>query len=251
MDRRAFLCGAAFLVSCRQEIDVEIRRLPSGRRFSVLVGQPKKAPLLLTLADSADVALAEATKNRIAVSLHSKGYVVASVDLPCFGEDARDGEIPNTLKDWATRVATGEDLMANLIADALGAIDHLAQSETIDPNRIEIHGTSAGGCAALHLAPHIPTSRKVALIAPVVNLSSLSEFSSIEHDYRCPAADQFVGKSIFIFANKDDPRVNAKHSIELVEALQAKSISAEIHLGSEKRHNVSTGFYEQAAEWLT
>ena len=152
---------------------------PDGIRFG-LVGakQTKPAPTLLIFAGSLEQSLEDANYNGAGTVAAQHGFLLVSLDLPSHGRQKRVDERAG-LDGWRDRIAKGENIVAQFVAQASSVLDFLIAQGYTDPARVAVSGTSRGGFLALHLAAADPRVHSVVAFAPVTDLLALREFAGI------------------------------------------------------------------------
>lgn len=243
---------------------MRIVTLASGTRFALFGERPAApAPTVLVFA----AGLEDMDKQRIyteaARQLSERGWVYASVDIPCHGIDHREGE-PATLSGWAHRLKNNEDLMGSFVARGSEVLNHLIAEGHTNPDRIAACGTSRGGFCALHFAAAEPRVRGVTCISPVTNPLALSEFAGVTPKQVASVnlldrADRLVGRSIWISIGNDDARVGTDDCITLARKIvtesrrtrpELKVAPVEIVVGPSEGHHAIDDAYSLAARFL-
>lgn len=193
--------------------------------------------------------------------LQSCGVLAVSQDLPCHGEEQREGE-PFALDGWRARVEQNDNVVAEFTRKASTALDVLIAEGYTDPARVMACGTSRGGFLALHLAAVDPRIRAVAAYAPVTDLLALREFSGLEQHPLTNAlalahvADALAARAVWIGIGHADTRVGTDNAIALARAIaqaaMARELPAnvELHVTPADGHTLPRGTHEQAVEWL-
>ncbi|MBI2193015.1 MAG: prolyl oligopeptidase family serine peptidase [Planctomycetes bacterium] len=242
---------------------MQIIRLPLFGRLALL-GQKGSAPAptLFALSGAVEDALGEEAYIRVGLILARQGFLCASVDLPCHGEEVREGEQPGSLAGWRRRVECGEPLMAAFTDRACAALDHLVREGYSDPHRVIVCGTSRGGFSAVHFAAAEPRLRAVAAFAPVADLRALREFAGLGDHEPTKAlalhrlADRLAGRPLWLCIGNNDQRVGTDHAIaftrRVVEAsvAQGKPAPVELHVMQTEGHAIHPTAHEEAAEWF-
>ena len=158
-------------VGARSAEDRPGERKPAGLRFAIIGEKPPApAPVLFIFALDCRTTLSLDAYALVGAILREKGVLLDSLDLPCHGEDIREGE-PEQLKGWRARADKGIDFVAEFTPKASSVLDHLVKEGYADPARVAACGTSRGGFMALRFA--------AAGFSPVTDLTALSEFSGI------------------------------------------------------------------------
>jgi len=97
------------------------------------------------------------------------GYVSLSVDMPCFGSRAGDGEQAAAKK----HLYEGRTLFGQMLAELGGALDFLSRIDGVDANRVGVFGFSMGATHAFWLAALEPRIRAVAHACAFADLETL------------------------------------------------------------------------------
>jgi len=243
-----------------------ILQTPGGVRFGLSGARPARpAPLLLVFSSTLEQALGQAPHNRTGSALAGRGWLSASLDLPCHGRQRRPDE-PEGLRGWRSRVDRREDLLKGFIAHVAEVLDYLIDDRYADPRRIAACGTSRGAFAALHLAASEKRIRCVAVFSPVTELRALREFHGMARPEAAGrmalihAADALAGRPVFVCIGDQDPRVGTDHAIAFARSVSAASARQnvpsriELHVspcpGGGPGHQTPAGAHEKAAEWI-
>ena len=217
------------------------------------------APTLFVFATSIE----SMGKNRIyseaGRQLGERGWLYVTLDPPCHGRDARDGE-PAHLSGWAARVEQGEDLLGPFVARCRDVLDHLVQSGLTDPARVAATGTSRGGFCALHFAAAEPRVRAVAAVSPVTDPLVLREFASVAEAKAAPLKVSRLGsaladRAVWVSIGDQDARVGTDQCVAAVRKLaSARSADAqapiELLVGRSAGHSPVRDAYTLAARFL-
>lgn len=102
-------------------------------------------------------------------ALSRAGFVALSVDMPCFGGRAGDGEQALAKK----HLFEGRTLFGQMLAELGGALDVLSRIDGIDANRVGVFGFSMGATHAFWLAALEPRVRAVAHACAFADLETL------------------------------------------------------------------------------
>jgi pimeloyl-ACP methyl ester carboxylesterase len=97
------------------------------------------------------------------------GYVSLSVDMPCFGSRAGDGEQAMAKK----HLYEGRTLFGQMLAELGGALVFLSRIDGVDANRVGVFGFSMGATHAFWLAALEPRIRAVAHACAFADLETL------------------------------------------------------------------------------
>lgn len=242
---------------------MNIFRLPSGRRFSLL-GEKKTAPAptLFVFAGRIENSLEGEDYNKAGLILARAGYLCASLDLPCHGEDVKEGEQAGSLKGWRTRLEKGESLLGDFLAGSSEALDYLIQEGYTSSQDVAACGTSRGGFAALHFAAAEPRVRCVAAFAPVADLRALSEFAGMEKHPGTVSvslhnvADKLAGRAVWLCIGNNDQRVSTDNAIALTRKIVEASVglskpaNVELHVMVTEGHRIHDTAHPEAAAWI-
>lgn len=101
--------------------------------------------------------------------LAGAGFVSLSVDMPCFGSRAGDGEQAMAKK----HLYEGRTLFGQMLAELGGALDFLSRIDGVDANRVGVFGFSMGATHAFWLAALEPRIRAVAHACAFADLETL------------------------------------------------------------------------------
>lgn len=102
-------------------------------------------------------------------ALAREEFVALSVDMPCFGGRASDGEQALAKK----HLYEGRTLFGQMLAELGGALDFLSRIDGIDANRLGVFGFSMGATHAFWLAALEPRIRAVAHACAFADLETL------------------------------------------------------------------------------
>ncbi|HLJ11527.1 MAG TPA: alpha/beta fold hydrolase, partial [Planctomycetaceae bacterium] len=155
-------------------------KTPGGVRFGVKGAKPSApAPTLFVFATDFNTTLQSDDYNKVGRLLAKEGVLCVALDLPCHGQNVREGE-PQGLQGWAARLRNDDGFVAAFAKDVSSVLDYLIAEGFSDPKRIAACGTSRGGFMALQIAAAEPRMARVAAFAPVTDLRALSEFKELE-----------------------------------------------------------------------
>ena len=249
-----------------QTPDLSIRRgtTPDGVEYGLwgkLTTQP--APTLFILAGTIDGTLETPTYRQCGSELAEHRYLCVSIDLPCHGTQAREGE-PAGLSGWSHRAAKNDDFVAECNARLSSVLDHLIKTGITNPDQIAACGTSRGGFLAIHFAAHDARVKCAVGFAPVTDLAALSEFRAIpEHPLVARLslinqADRLAGRPVWVVIGDRDDRVGTNKAFEFLNRLNAvareKNIPSqtELHIISEPRGHTTPASYrlKPPANWI-
>jgi dienelactone hydrolase len=220
------------------------------------------APVLFVLASTIDGTLGDTYFRQCGNELAEHGWISVSIDLPCHGKQAREGE-PSGLDGWSYRLAKGEDVIAESNSRLSKVLDHLIKTGVADPKRIAVCGTSRGGFLAIHYAAHDDRVKCVAAFAPVTDPRVVKEFvanakqplvvqANLEH-----RADKLAGRPVWIVIGDQDKRVGTDRAESLAQKLREVSRKKEVdsrvelHVMPEPRgHTTPKGSSKRAATWI-
>jgi dienelactone hydrolase len=236
---------------------------PEGVEFGIWNGiSDRPAPILFVLASTIESTLGEAYYRQCGNELAEHGWVCVSIDLPCHGTQAINGE-PEGLPGWSHLAGKKRDFVAQSNARLTQVLDHLIKSGIADPKYIAACGTSRGGFLAIHFAAHDKRVQCAAGFAPVTDLAALREFRAIEDSPFVRAlsletqAEQLAGRPIWIVIGDQDERVGTDLAINFARKLTAASREmkldsrVELHVLPEPRgHTTPRGSPQRAASWI-
>ena len=243
-----------------------------GVRFGFVgVKEARRAPLVFILGGDRKSELEGEGSNLVGWLLAEHGFVQASLDIPCYGDDARPGE-PGGMRGWRARLEKGEPLFENLQKQAASVVNYLARQGTVDPERVGVCGVSRGGFVALHLGAAEPGMRFVVGFAPVTDLLALKEFSGIADPAPARAldvmtlADKLLDRPLWISIGDNDERVDSRHAIDFALRMMRISVRHKMPMthfwsGDDIRltvtpsegangHSSYRGAHEDAATWI-
>ncbi len=234
----------------------------SGTEFAMLPLQgDAPAPTLLLFAMTGADTLTTEPYCRIGYVLHSQGWNVASLDLPCHGADRRKGE-PVELVGWAARTAAGEDIVATFQTRVNDVIGHLVAAGAADPAQIAAAGTSRGGFMTFQAAAGNPRVRALAAFAPVTDLLALREFSGQDQNplvkrlALANAVETLADRAAWITIGNADTRVDTDKAISFARALTRAALARDLpprvtlHLLPSPGHSSEARWHDEAADWL-
>lgn len=220
------------------------------------------APLLVHFGGAMDDALTLPDFCLLCDLLIARGWRVASVDLPGHGSAVGDGETSYDMRSWLHRLQRGEDLLGDFFRRGSAVLDHLVARGLADPARIAASGISRGGFSALHFAAADGRPRWVGAIAPLTDMTLITEFHEAEY---LPAAralavhalvDRLAGTSVWLCIGNDDRRVSTDSAIaftrQLVEANKRRGPAAdvELHVLNYEGHLSTAADHHALADWL-
>lgn len=234
-----------------------------GVRFGLLGEKSDQpAPTLIILASSPEETLGSDYFLQAGVLLAKQGYLCVSLDLPCHGRDRISGE-PEGIAGWRHRLDADQDLLADFKRRGQAMLSYLIDHGYTDATRVAVSGTSRGGFSALHLAAHDSRIRCVAAMAPVTELSALTEFQGMTHPERAATlsavnlADKLAERGVWVVIGDRDARVGTDHAITFARRLTSIAVekkltaSIELHVLSEpKGHTTPQGAAELSAAWI-
>ncbi len=234
----------------------------AGNRFAMLPPhQGRAAPTLLLLASGGEETLTTEPYCLIGRHLYKQGWNVVSLDLPCHGNDRREGE-PAELDGWASRLAHGEDIVDALRTRVNDVLDHLIGRGIADAGLMSVAGTSRGGFMAFHAAAGNPYFRSIVAFAPVTDLLALTEFSRHATNSLTKrlaltnVADRIVDRASWIIIGDEDARVGTDRAIAFADAVtehcKSRSLMPNVTLRVERTpgHCSLPEWHDLAAAWL-
>jgi dienelactone hydrolase len=215
---------------------------------------------VLVFAKHVESSLGDDPNARTARILAGKGWLCASLDLPCHGPDIRPGE-PERLDGWAFRIRAGEDIVAPLCPRVAAVIDHLVATGEADAGRIAAYGVSRGGFIACHVAAIEPRIRAVALFSPVTDLAALQEFKGMENHSLTRSlrlstrAGKLAATALWMSIASFDERVDTDAAIGFTRKVVAaaapeRTADLSLHVLPGIGHATPEGAYEEAAVWI-
>ncbi len=251
-------------VIAEPEPKVMLMHTPDGIEFGIW-GNAKRerpAPTLIVLATTIQNTLNSAYYRHCANQLAMHGYLCASINLPCHGDQRVDGE-PEGLLGWSHRASQCSDFVAEFNNRLSKVLDHLIKQGVSDPEKIAVCGTSRGGFLALHAAIHDSRVKCVASFAPVTDLSVLREFKSTSENQLVKEfnlinrAKDLAGRKVWIVIGDQDKRVGTDHAIQLAREISRESRKQNspsrvtLHVMPEPHgHTIPKGAARMAADWI-
>jgi dienelactone hydrolase len=244
------------------QMTVNILHTPGGVRFGLL-GQKgaAPAPTLFTFAQKIEATLESPSFASVGHELGEHGFLLASLDLPCHGNDVRQDEEPG-LTGWRVRLERGDELVPPFLAQVSEVLDLLIHEGYTDSEKVVACGTSRGGFIALHFAAADPRVRCVVAFAPVTDLLALREFDGMDTHQATRAlsvirhADRLAGKAVWICIGLDDQRVSTESCIALARRIAEAAVvrglepNVELHVAPPVGHSVPPSAHGLAAAWL-
>lgn len=253
---------------------MRIVHTPNNVRFGMLGEKPPSpVPIVFGFGGSIEETLTLPQFNRCALLCHEKGFLCVSVDLPCYGQDVRadDPESPegNILKNWIARIAKGEAIMKDFTNNVSSVLDHLIREGYVDSKKVAAYGHSRGAFAALHFAAVDPRARIIAAFTPLVDLTTLWEFTDMRNHEATKSlglihhAEKLVDRSIWICVGNDDDRVNTDRVIAFARKVTLMTIDrakaageynhasdVEMHVFPLIGHDTHPTADEEGATWI-
>jgi predicted esterase len=251
MDRRTFLAACAGAISSTPYCAEEIRygQIQSGRRFATTgIGRPT-TPLLFHLSTTAESSLVGEFANMPRI-LASRGFLCASVDIPCHGQDRRAGE-PEGLDGWRFRIERREPLMVPFAAECAAVLDALIGQKACDPGKIFTSGISRGAFCALCLAAADPRIAGAAGLAPLTDLGALHELAGLDVAPEQIDAARLAHKAVGLWIGNQDDRVGTDSAIRFAARSLASGADVELHvISGPSGHHVPARAESDAAAWI-
>lgn len=239
--------------------------LPSGLRFGLSKEKPPSpAPTLFIFAQSIEANLSKDEFFEVGRIVEQRGYICASLDVPCHGSDKREGE-PVGLDGWRFRIENGENPFERFASQSSQVLDYLIEQEYSDPANIAVCGSSRGGFAAAHFAAKDQRVRSIIAMSPVTKLSALREFNGLEDHALTNStslihlSEELAGRSLWLIIGNRDSRVSTDFSVEFAESVVQTSskttqdtnlIDVSLQVLPSLGHHCPDRTHEMAAEWL-
>lgn len=257
------IINAAGLIAQPPDNSVARATTPDGIEYGLWNRTDNEpAPVLLVLASTIEQTLGKSYYRQCGNELAEHGWVCVSIDLPCHGEQAREGE-PSGLAGWSYRLAKGEDVVSQFNARLSKVLDHLIATGVADSKRIAVCGTSRGGFLALHFAAHDERVECVAAFAPVTDPRVVNEFVAtaekplVKQANLENQAERLAGRPVWIVIGDQDRRVGTDRAAAFASRLKAVAREkqmdnrAVLHVVPEPRgHTTPKGSSERAAAWI-
>jgi dienelactone hydrolase len=244
------------------QMTVNILHTPGGVRFGLLGDKgAAPAPTLFTFAQKIETTLESPSFASVGHELAKHGFLLVSLDLPCHGNDIREGEEPG-LTGWRVRLEHGDELVPPFLGQVSEVLDFLIREGYTDAEKVVACGTSRGGFIALHFAAAEPRVRCVVAFAPVTDLLALREFDGMGTHPLTRAlsvvrhADSLAQKDVWLCIGFDDLRVSTDSCVALARRIAEAAIvrglepKVELHLTSPVGHSVPPSAHGAAATWL-
>lgn len=252
---------------------VTMHETEAGVPFAVLGEKPAApAPTLFVFGGDMRSSLISEDVNRLGRLLMRRGWLCVSLDVPCHGADAREGETSGDLGAWKNRIVNGENIVERFNASASSVLDDLIANGYTDAEHIAVSGTSRGGFCAIHFGASDERVKQVIAFAPVTHLPALREFEGAEMHADVLAlscihvADRLVGKPMWMIIGNHDTRVgtnycldfaqkvillsDGKHTPIPVEFRLAGTIDHRLHASPAKQYKQFCAPHDEAASWL-
>jgi len=247
------LGATALLCTAASPPPYQILRLGSGLRFAIAGSATRGAPspAIFWFRGAADLAV-------LAAPPIPPGYLVVSLDLPCYGEARLPGE-PEGLDGWVQRITLEKPFLDMFLQSCVAVLNSLAGEGVIDPRRIAVGGVSRGGFMALHFAAVEARIRRAAAIAPLTDLAVLAEFSSLKDSSRLSdlrllnKASELAKKSVWMCIGSDDNRVGTRPVLDLASAIVnagAGTTDFQLRVTPQPGHVAYDGALTDAGLWL-
>jgi dienelactone hydrolase len=237
-------------------------KTPDGVEFAVLGDKPKApAPTLFVFAAGVEPTINTADYNRVGFLLADRGYLSVTLDAPCHGKDAKQGE-PEALAGWRHRIEDGDDLVRSFNVRCTKVLDYLIAQGYTDPARVAVAGTSRGGFLALHWAAAEPRVRCAAAFSAVTELLALAEFAGTKAADQAKSLDlqnvasKLAGRPVWVRIGNQDDRVGTDQAIAFTRKLVATSVeqkkpaAVELHVTTTPGHSTPPDAHDEAAAWI-
>ena len=235
----------------------------TGIRFGIWPAKPSlPAPTLFIFGFGIEDTLNDSYMRQAGNMLATKGYLCVSVDLPCHGQEVRQGE-PQGLFGWRRRCDAGENFVEDAVKRFSAVLDELIATKLADPDKVAACGTSRGGFMAAHFAARDSRVKCVAAFAPCTDLTVLKEFQRLDKRELVDSlslqsnAKLLAGRPLWLITGDRDTRVGTDLTIAFARQVTAESLQAglpalvDLHVLSEPRgHAIPVGVADQAAAWI-
>jgi pimeloyl-ACP methyl ester carboxylesterase len=247
--------------------NITLQKTPAGDEYGYKKTQ-KPGPLALIFTTDIAASLNDEFTSSGA-TLSEAGYVNAAIDLPCHGNDApgrtrqlfdrvtRSRPTGQGLDCWASRIRDSDtDIFAPFLARLSRVIADMQARGLISGQRFAAIGVSRGGYFALRAAAADPRIVDVVALAPVTDLSRLSEFSGQKVNQAVYGLDRFASvfarKRLFLQIGSNDDRVGTREVLHFVDAITTKAGTdpVDLTLSVLPLRGHSTAEHERAAIWV-
>ena len=238
----AIACPEPFTFTARDGADAY--GLLYGPRSATHVGPPGDRPPLVVTVHGGPTAAARRELSLSVQQWTSRGFAVADVD---YRGSSRYG------RAYRERLVGGWGVAD--VDDCADAAAHLAATGRVDPSRMVIRGSSAGGLTVLNaLARH----DRLAAGASLYGVCDLASLAADTHKFEARYLDRLVGpwpeaaevyaersplrhaaeirRPVVLFQGADDPVVPRSQSDAMVAALRANGTRVDYHLFEGERH---------------
>ncbi|MBO9194814.1 hypothetical protein J5277_11910 [Rhizobium sp. 16-449-1b] len=149
-------------------------------------------------------------------------FYFATTDVPCHGADAREAEPPE-LARWRFRNDRGESFTENFVAKCSRVLSHLISTGHADPKRVFASGISRGAFCALSMAEADARILGIAALAPVTDLTALTEFDGVDAPIDRIDTRALASRSLLIAMALSDPRVSTDKALSLSRAIASST----------------------------
>jgi len=251
--------GTGAVIAAEPAVQTAVTK--DGLRFGWLGSKPTNPlPTVLFIGGAVEDSLVGPEYTEAITTLGPR-FLFATLDIPGFGEDRREGE-PGGIQTWRYRLDHNEDFIGDFVRRASAVLDHLIAEGFTDPARVAAFGTSRGGFLSLHFSAADQRVSHVAGYAPVTDLFVLTEFAKMTNEQParliCASriADRLTERKIWLIIGSTDFRVSTERTMDftgrVIESAlaQGRTPAIELHVQTSEGHRVPPFSYESGARWL-
>ncbi|MCE9590769.1 MAG: alpha/beta fold hydrolase [Planctomycetes bacterium] len=239
-----------------------------GERLGGLLAEPRDraidgpTPLVVSVAAGRHETMIEEPFNWPARLFTAEGYRAVTVDLPYHGDRAVSPKVSGLagiVEGWAT----GFDPFTRFIKDCRALIDTLISRSLADLTRVYLYGTSRGGYYAARAAAADSRVAGLAMVAPVTDWRTLTEFESVKNRDDIAAlvlehyAPALAGRPVYATIPNRDNRVATERCLDFFEKLAAIEAQRgmtrshlQLHMTPGDGHSSPDEWRHHAAEYL-
>lgn len=234
----------------------ELVTLANGDAYRIANAAPD-APLVILFSAHREFSF-DTRHMQITQHFRQAGFAIASLDVPCHGEDrsAREMAMDNALVCLRKRSERGERYQEQIARATSRVLDDIARRGSAATHKVTVAGVSRGAYVGIWTALQDERISSIVALAPVVDMRDLSEFAGYQGSSRDVGFDghyeQLAGKNIFVQVSNRDDRINTASVLEFVRKTSyARPESAPVNLvlnvSSERGHREAA--HATAAQW--